>query len=61
MLDVLAKAALLGLDVEKMINGDPIEFGLRVRVVERASELRLDMDDNLATAIVNRLSQWMKA
>lgn len=40
-----------------MINGTPLEFGLRSRVVERASQLRADMDDNLAVAIINRLAQ----
>jgi hypothetical protein len=43
-----------------MINGTPLEFGLRVRILERASQLRERLDDNLAVAVINRLAEATK-
>lgn len=40
-----------------MINGTAIEFGLRARAIERAIQLRADMDDALAVAVINRLAE----
>lgn len=55
-----AWAGLLGLNPEIMITGDGLDFRLRERIVERASELREILDDNLALNIINRLSEAMK-
>lgn len=60
MLDTLAHAGLYGFDPEKMINGTALEFGVRARAIRRASELRADMDDRLAVAIINRLAEATK-
>lgn len=57
---MFAWAGLLGLNVEKMINGDSLDFGLRVRIAERASELKDNMDDSLALKIVSRFAQSLK-
>lgn len=46
--------------MEIMIHGDPFEFRVRERIVRRALELRADMDDRAAVAIVNRLAESMK-
>lgn len=43
-----------------MINGDTLEYSLRARITERASELRQQMDDSLALHIVNRLAESME-
>lgn len=51
----------MGLDVEKMLNGDFLDFSLRARITERASELRMKvLDDNLAVAVINRLGEALE-
>lgn len=55
-----AWAGLLGMNVETMITGDSLDFRLRERVVERAFDLREQMDDSLALKIINRLSEALK-
>jgi hypothetical protein len=57
MFDTFAWAGLLGMDVEKMINGSPLDFSVRLRITRAATRLRDDMDDSLALAIVNRLAE----
>jgi hypothetical protein len=51
---------LFGINVEIMIHGDPFEFRVRERIVRRALELRQELDDAAAVAIVNRLAESMK-
>lgn len=60
MIDVLAEAGLYGLDPERMLHGDSLDRGLRVKVVERARELRSELDDSLAVKIINTLSEAMR-
>jgi hypothetical protein len=61
MIDTLAWAGLLGISPERIIEGDAFGARLRMRVVERAAELRLSLDDSLALKIVNRFSEaWNK-
>lgn len=45
------------MDVEKMISGNHLEYSLRARITERASELQQMRDDSLALNIVNRLAE----
>jgi hypothetical protein len=52
-----AWAGVLGMNVEAMITGDGLDFRLRERVVERAFDLREQLDDSLALKIINRLSE----
>lgn len=59
-MDTFAWAGLLGLNVEKMINGDRLDYRVRARITERASVLRQELDDSLALAIINRLAQSLK-
>jgi hypothetical protein len=56
-----AWAGLLGLSPEAMITGDGLDFRLRERVVERAFDLRDQMDDSLALKIINRLSEALNS
>jgi hypothetical protein len=58
---MFALAGILGLNVEKMISGDTLDFRLRAAIAERASELRDQLDDSLALKIVNRFSEAINA
>lgn len=53
---MLAEAALLGLDVELMMNGNSFERSIRERLVIRGRAVRERHDDNLAAAVVKHLS-----
>lgn len=57
---MFAYAGLFGLDVERMIEGSAFEFRVRERIVRRALDLKKDLDDSHAVAIVNRLAESFK-
>lgn len=50
----------MGLDVETMLTGEPLEYRLRARIMQRAEELKQVHDDSLAVAIINRLAEAME-
>lgn len=61
MFDTLAWAGLLGMNVEKMLTGDSLDFRLRLGITQHAIELRDRLDDSLALKIVNHFSESINA
>lgn len=57
---MFARAGLLGISVEAMLTGDPLDFLLRVEIVKRANDLRAEFDDSLALNIVNRFAESLE-